>query len=55
MQCQTCAFFHGEKSQCRRYAPQPKAEGGTQTAVWPIVVATDWCGEYRSRQAANAA
>lgn len=55
MQCQTCAFFHAEKSQCRRNAPQPKSEGQITAAVWPSVATTDWCGEYRSKDAARAA
>ncbi len=55
MECQTCAFFNAEKTQCRRYAPQPKAEGNAAVAVWPTVNATDWCGEYKSKDAQKAA
>jgi len=45
MTCKTCRFFHAEQSQCRRYAPQPTAD--SRSAFWPIVSASDWCGEYQ--------
>jgi hypothetical protein len=53
MQCSTCRFFQAEQSQCRRYAPQPTAD--RKNAYWPIVSASDWCGEYEAaeRQAAT--
>lgn len=55
MQCSTCAFFHEQRSQCRRNAPAPKTEGAAATAQWPTVAADDWCGEYRGKDAAKAA
>ena len=55
MKCETCAFYHADKTQCRRNAPVPMSEGTVATAQWPAVAATDWCGEYKSTAAAKAA
>lgn len=35
---------------CRRYAPRP-APGGEEPReiAWPIVDASDWCGEFLAR------
>jgi hypothetical protein len=48
MQCSTCRFFLADQSQCRRYAPQPTADA--KNAHWPVVSASDWCGEYQPAQ-----
>ena len=55
MKCETCAFYHAEKTQCRRNAPVPMTAGNAATAQWPTVAADDWCGEYRAKDAAKAA
>ena len=55
MQCQTCAFYHRDRSECRRNAPVPRSEGTAATAQWPTVAADDWCGEYQSKDAVKAA
>ena len=53
MTCQACAFYHAEKSQCRRYAPQPQATSAN--AVWPTTGSNDWCGDFKAKDAAKAA
>jgi hypothetical protein len=55
MTCETCAFYHAEKSQCRRNAPVPMTQGDSTTARWPAVAAADWCGEYKAKDAVKAA
>ena len=55
MACNTCAFFNEAKSQCRRNAPTPSSETETNAAHWPVVASDDWCGEYKSKDAAKAA
>ncbi|MFP4125889.1 MAG: hypothetical protein ACLFU0_04495 [Alphaproteobacteria bacterium] len=55
MKCETCAFFHAPQSECRRNAPVPKSEGTAASAHWPTVAASDWCGEYKPKDATKAA
>jgi hypothetical protein len=55
MKCESCAFYHAEKTQCRRNAPVPMTQGTAATAQWPTVAAEDWCGEYQAKDAAKAA
>ncbi|MFW5834695.1 MAG: hypothetical protein ACOCYE_11420, partial [Pseudomonadota bacterium] len=55
MKCETCAFYQAAQTQCRRNAPVPKSEGTVAAAVWPTVAADEWCGEYKSKDAAKAA
>jgi hypothetical protein len=52
MQCNTCRFFQTDKTQCRRYAPQPTADA--KNAHWPVVAVNDWCGEYQPSEKAAA-
>lgn len=51
--CATCPFYSGSKDHtanglCRRYAPEPNTTVAVPTA-WPIVKASDWCGEHPNR------
>lgn len=46
MQCTECKFFKANEAECRRYAPQPTADG--KKAQWPTVAADDWCGEFKA-------
>ena len=55
MRCETCAFYHAEKTQCRRNAPVPLTAVNAATAQWPTVAATDWCGEYQAKDGSKAA
>lgn len=55
MKCETCSFYQAAKTECRRNAPVPKADGTAATAHWPTVAADDWCGEYKSKDTAKAA
>ena len=52
MQCSDCRYWFTAQSQCRRYAPQPAANGSASasssgSAHWPSVAADDWCGEFQ--------
>ncbi len=49
--CTQCAYAYihhiGAKLlQCRRYAPAPSSPS---VAYWPVVGATQWCGEWKAR------
>ena len=49
--CADCRFFLGDvddtngTGQCHRNAPSPMASG------WPVVLGSDWCGEYEAAPA----
>jgi hypothetical protein len=49
--CATCRFANdgGFLRNCRRHAPTLDAPTGR--AVWPVVEASDWCGEYQRKEA----
>lgn len=55
MKCEDCFFYQREQDwagECRRHAPRPQLD--CEIAVWPIVKADDWCGEYDWRGYAGA-
>lgn len=53
MKCQDCKFMQADKTECRRYAPQPSDDSAT--AKWPTVALDDWCGEFVSKKDEEAA
>lgn len=55
--CGGCRFFEhwegdglGNKGACRRRSPAP-SEYSHETAQWPVVRVSDWCGEGVARGA----
>jgi hypothetical protein len=48
--CASCRHFLAnpadEYGYCRRYPPTMSIESGASTVVWPILTASDLCGEY---------
>jgi hypothetical protein len=42
--CRYCVHFNGEE--CRRYPPIPNRGPGA-AGRWPLVLAADWCGEWK--------
>ena len=54
MTCENCRFWQSSKSSrrgdCRRYAPRPGTQVGTQgPARWPRTNHDDWCGEFERK------
>lgn len=51
--CASCRFFqqndHDDAGYCRRHPPTPIVDEGELACVYPITVATDWCGEFARR------
>lgn len=47
--CANCAFMRsdGRHAECHRFAPRPVVNGKTPAAVWPEVIPTEWCGDYK--------
>jgi hypothetical protein len=48
--CESCKFYDNFEpgvGQCRKNPPV-REEGG-EDAVWPWVVPTDWCGEFKPK------
>jgi hypothetical protein len=43
MTCANCEFYVTAKKMCFRYPPTVVSSG---QAVWPVVLANDWCGEH---------
>lgn len=41
--CSECVFWFAPKSECRIKSPV----AGLDFAKWPIVMGTDWCGEFK--------
>lgn len=61
--CAKCDHFHQRKAQeinnvqdgqCRRYPPQVFMEKKQRASImhyeWPVVLKTDWCGEWIGEQ-----
>jgi len=60
--CAGCRFSvvpSGYYRQCRRHAPHPLAVNNTapvaadknsRWATWPLVLNSDWCGEWEARR-----
>lgn len=51
--CENCRFFgkaepDEDGSDCLRYAPREFRTDGSQTALWPFVFRTEWCGEWQA-------
>lgn len=51
--CENCRFFgelepDEDGSDCLRYAPREFRKDGSQTALWPFVFRTEWCGEWQN-------
>jgi hypothetical protein len=49
--CKNCRFLERDDErrggECRRYAPRPiVSEPGHGDALWPLVDAREWCGEF---------
>lgn len=48
--CGTCRHFQqNEKDEfgyCRRYPPVPNIEDGATVTSWPVLHASDLCGEF---------
>lgn len=47
--CKTCQFYQfgdpiSEEGECHRNPPKWLEDG---MGVWPVVVESDWCGEYK--------
>lgn len=56
--CSLCVFWRhtdGEEGLCLRYAPLPTTPviRRARRAVWPLVVASEWCGEWARRTEAD--
>lgn len=47
-QCGNCRYWHFQKRDCRRHAPQPSHKAWRE-AWWPAVAIDDWCGEWVER------
>jgi hypothetical protein len=47
--CSTCAFaeLEGEGGVCHRYPPKFVMDEGEVNTGFPMIVAEDWCGEYK--------
>lgn len=49
--CANCAFMRPaggtRKTECHRFAPRPVTSAKSPSAVWPEVIPTEWCGDYK--------
>ncbi len=52
--CKYCAYWHETMCECRKLPPRviPGATDGdggivTSETLWPCVVDSDWCGEWK--------
>ncbi|WP_375455729.1 hypothetical protein [uncultured Methylobacterium sp.] len=48
--CTNCRFYaaaNSEAGECRRFAPDHGDD--TRLAIWPLLAAGDWCGEFDVR------
>ena len=52
--CQTCRFYKAEKAlltitrgKCHRFPPQYTFETRDDPSVFPVVVSSNWCGEWQ--------
>lgn len=49
--CKTCAFYEDVLQECRRKAPRTtNAAYPRPGSKWPKVTASQWCGEWKSKQ-----
>jgi len=51
--CETCKFFKsagGTTGECRRYPPQCVADEDCAWERFPVLVADEWCGEYKEKE-----
>jgi hypothetical protein len=48
--CGSCRFFLAnqvnEYGQCRRFPPATSVQDGAAVTLWPVVAASDWCGDF---------
>ncbi len=60
-QCGTCRFWQEQPTvdggRCRRHAPRPRvmtadedAGDDEQYVVWPLMLNTEWCGEWQGER-----
>jgi len=57
MKCADCRFYdapeagyeHDPRGSCRRHAPLPRAIDEKIVTAWPLVLPSDWCGEFARR------
>lgn len=47
--CPWCRVYDHDVRHCHFNAPHP-GDGADDTAFWPYVDSTDWCGEHPDRQ-----
>lgn len=45
--CETCCYF--AEGKCRRYPPKYIMSQGFVNCENPVVEATNWCGEYKTK------
>ena len=49
--CANCAFMRSggadRDPECHRFAQRPVTGSKSPSAVWPKVLAVDWCGDYK--------
>lgn len=48
--CGNCRFWSIDLTGCRRHAPTILSEVYEATAIWPFVLANDWCGDYEPKE-----
>lgn len=56
MTCDHCNFFQETNDSCRRFPPQVvigRVNGNFETR-WPVVLPSDWCGEFVERHSPTA-
>ena len=59
MKCANCKWFYsgdpdsaGSTGECRRNAPRAHTDANaTMFAIWPVVRASSFCGEFRGKDA----
>ena len=47
--CAVCRFHAPEKSECRRYPPEPNIDNLKDRGNYPKVRSNDFCGEFESK------
>ena len=51
-QCNQCKFWkevYPEQGQCRAHVPLLLGNAMGHVSGWPVVHATDWCGEFQAQ------
>jgi hypothetical protein len=55
--CGNCAFSKADEAYrdllCVKSAPV-RSRSGSGDAVWPVVITSDWCGEYQPNEKGGA-